>query len=205
MMNTMESLQVGEKIRFLDSVGGGTVVRIDEKKRLAYVEDEDGFELPVPLSQCVPIRSDFKVQPQSQTRGEVQVMQATTPKAVEKQAHTPSVKLEEAPKLPSYLLNKRKKEAVRPLEIDLHAQQLLDSTAGLAPRDILLYQLKVVRDTMQQQLPHKGQKVVFIHGKGAGVLRQEVDKLLRKEFPKCEIQDASFQEYGFGATQVTIR
>ncbi|MDE6770914.1 MAG: Smr/MutS family protein, partial [Muribaculaceae bacterium] len=46
--------------------------------------------------------------------------------------------------------------------------------------------------------------IVFIHGKGEGVLRKAVLDLLKKEYPKAELQDASFREYGFGATLVTI-
>lgn len=49
-----------------------------------------------------------------------------------------------------------------------------------------------------------GQKIVFIHGKGEGVLRRALLDELRRKWPACAVQDASFQEYGFGATQVTI-
>ena len=44
--------QVGDIVRYLDSVGGGTIVRIDGQ--MAYV-DEDGFETPVLLKQCVVV------------------------------------------------------------------------------------------------------------------------------------------------------
>ena len=47
-------------------------------------------------------------------------------------------------------------------------------------------------------------KIVFIHGKGEGVLRAEIEKQLKSRYRHCEYQDASFQQYGFGATQVTI-
>ena len=45
----------------------------------------------------------------------------------------------------------------------------------------------------------------FIHGKGEGVLRKAVWDLIHRKFPRHDLQDASFQEYVFGATQVTIR
>ena len=48
------------------------------------------------------------------------------------------------------------------------------------------------------------QKIVFIHGKGDGVLRKAVIDELKRKYSNCRYQDASFQEYGFGATMVTI-
>jgi len=45
---------------------------------------------------------------------------------------------------------------------------------------------------------------VFIHGKGEGVLRNALLKELRTKYKGCRSQDASFREYGFGATMVTI-
>lgn len=49
-----------------------------------------------------------------------------------------------------------------------------------------------------------GQKIVFIHGKGEGVLRKAVLDELKRKYKNCEAQDASFREYGFGATLVTV-
>lgn len=89
-------------------------------------------------------------------------------------------------------------------EIDLHIGELLDSTAGLDNKAMLDVQLQAVRKEMGRHARRIGQKIVFIHGKGDGVLRNAVRALLKKEYPKAEIQDASFREYGFGATLVTI-
>ena len=90
------------------------------------------------------------------------------------------------------------------VEIDLHIGELVDTTAGMNNADMLNLQLDTVRKTMTQHLRRKGQKIVFIHGKGEGVLRKAVIELLKKDYPKAELQDASFREYGFGATLVTI-
>ena len=48
-------IKKGDTVRFLNAVGGGVVVRIDEVKRLIYVEDEDGFEIPVLERECVAV------------------------------------------------------------------------------------------------------------------------------------------------------
>ena len=91
------------------------------------------------------------------------------------------------------------------IEVDLHASELFESTAGLSPADILNYQIERFSQTMDAHLRHPGQKIVFIHGKGEGVLRQAIMKELTHRYKGHDVQDASFREYGFGATQVTIR
>lgn len=89
--------------------------------------------------------------------------------------------------------------------VDLHANEVLDSTTGMSAGDILNYQLDVFRKTLEENKQKKGQKIVFIHGKGEGVLRHALINELKYKYKKYTYQDASFQEYGYGATQVTIR
>lgn len=91
------------------------------------------------------------------------------------------------------------------LVIDLHADELLETTAGMNAADILHYQLDVFKKSMDENKKKKGQKIVFIHGKGEGVLRHALVHELNYRYKSCTYQDASFQEYGYGATQVTIK
>lgn len=92
-----------------------------------------------------------------------------------------------------------------PVVVDLHADALLDTQAGMTPGDILSYQLDVFRRTLADYGGNKGQKIVFIHGKGEGVLRRAIINELNYKYKSYPYQDASFQEYGYGATQVTIK
>ena len=89
--------------------------------------------------------------------------------------------------------------------VDLHADEVLESTNGMEAVDILNYQLDVFRKKLQEYASKKGIRIVFIHGKGEGVLRQAIINDLRYRFKQYTYQDASFQEYGYGATQVTIK
>lgn len=91
------------------------------------------------------------------------------------------------------------------LEIDLHIGELLDDTKGMSNAEILTYQLDKFREVMEKYKTKREQKIVFIHGKGDGVLRKALLEELRKKYSACKSQDASFQEYGFGATMVTIK
>jgi uncharacterized hydantoinase/oxoprolinase family protein len=70
--------------------------------------------------------------------------------------------------------------------------------------DILHYQLDYFRKIMDENMNRKGLKIVFIHGKGEGVLRHALIHEINYRYKHCTYQDASFQEYGYGATQVTI-
>lgn len=92
-----------------------------------------------------------------------------------------------------------------PIEVDLHIHELVDTTAGMDNAAMLQLQLDTVRRVMKSNSRRLGQKIIFIHGKGDGVLREAVRSLLKKEWSACDVQDASFQEYGFGATLVTMR
>lgn len=88
--------------------------------------------------------------------------------------------------------------------VDLHIDSLIDSTAGLSPADMLSRQIEEFHRHMKLIRKRPGSKIIFIHGKGEGVLRHAILDQIRRYYPKCETQDASFREYGFGATQITI-
>ncbi len=91
------------------------------------------------------------------------------------------------------------------LEIDLHIDQLRDDSKSLMPNEILPIQIEAFHKVMKENLHIKGKHIVFIHGVGSGKLKGELLRVLSKNYPKCQVQDASFQEYGFGATRVTIK
>ncbi len=91
------------------------------------------------------------------------------------------------------------------LEVDLHINELLDDTRGMCNSEMLNFQLEKFREVMNKYKSSREKKIVFIHGKGDGVLRKAIIDELKKRYNNCRYQDASFQEYGFGATMVTIK
>jgi hypothetical protein len=91
------------------------------------------------------------------------------------------------------------------IEVDLHIGELLDDTRGMSNSEMLNYQLDKFREVMNQYAGKREQRIVFIHGKGDGVLRRAIIDELKRKYSTCRYQDASFQEYGFGATLVTIK
>lgn len=91
------------------------------------------------------------------------------------------------------------------VEVDLHINELLDDIGGMTNREILDYQISKFSEVMEQYKNKREQRIVFIHGKGDGVLRKAILDELKRKYSNCRHQDASFQEYGFGATMVTIK
>ena len=109
----------------------------------------------------------------------------------------------EHPSAPRTIVKRGGKNEI--IEVDLHIGELLDDTHGMSNREMLNYQLDKFREVMEQYKNKREQRIVFIHGKGAGVLRKALLDEMKRKYSACKTQDASFQEYGFGATMVTIK
>lgn len=223
------NINIGDTVRFLREKGGGKVSGF-RKGGLILVEDEDGFEIPMLESDLVLIPSSTS---QASTHAAststakstpVQVMPSRTAQQqealeervarLEQLVQKLSRRIEEmeaanalrahAKLTPSANSTNKKPGKDEVIEIDLHAHSLLDSTDGLSASEIKDYQMKIFRETMNEYLRDKGRRLVFIHGNGDGVLRKAILTELKYTYKTCRHQDASFQQYGFGATMVTI-
>ena len=53
----MEDMKIGDKVRFLSEVGGGIVSGFQDKDTV-LVRDEDGFDIPMPVRECVVVETD---------------------------------------------------------------------------------------------------------------------------------------------------
>ncbi|HAF28478.1 MAG TPA: hypothetical protein DCG75_05460 [Bacteroidales bacterium] len=90
-------------------------------------------------------------------------------------------------------------------EIDLHIQELIDDHANLSNTEILDIQMSRFTTTLEGGILSGTRKMVFIHGIGNGRLKHEIIKTLDRKYPKLKYQDASFKEYGYGATMVILK
>ncbi|NDV46838.1 DUF2027 domain-containing protein [Paludibacter sp. 221] len=132
---------------------------------------------------------------------EKQTLAEVSPEEIKKALYTK----EEKPRQRPRVVKKEQPEGKNVIEVDLHISQLVDSTAGMNNADMLQLQLDKFHAVLDENRNKKGQKIVFIHGKGEGVLRKEIEKQLKTKYKHYYFQDASFREYGFGATMVTIK
>lgn len=90
-------------------------------------------------------------------------------------------------------------------EIDLHIEELVDKPKELSNQEMLDIQMGRFQMALEGALKTpKTKKIVFIHGVGNGRLRYEIRKYLDRYHPKLDYQDASFKEYGYGATLVFV-
>ena len=183
-------MRKGDKIRFLDAVGGGVIVQCDAEKQLVWVETDDGFDVgPIPANKCVLYESADKYQ---------RIRMATTAQQ-RKEAVA-------APATTSTAPAKRPKKQRDEWLIDLHWDALPTNGNGMTDVEKHQYQLRFFRMQMQQHMRHRGRRVVVIHGKGNGVLRNEIRQIIKRDFgTKVEMHDADFSRYEEGATLVVVK
>ena len=183
-------MQKGDKIRFLDAVGGGMIVQYDAAKQLVWVETDDGFDVgPIPASNCVLCESADRYQ-RMRVATAAHQLKAT-------------VSTQQAPKSSPAKKQKRQRDE---WVIDLHVDALPTNGSGMTDVEKHQYQLRFFRMQMQQHLRHRGRRVVVIHGKGNGVLRNEIRQILKRDFStQLEVHDADFSRYEEGATLVVVK
>ncbi len=90
-------------------------------------------------------------------------------------------------------------------EVDLHIDEIVDDFSNLSNGEILNIQMARFTTTLEGAINGKTKKMVFIHGVGNGKLRYELQKTLDTKYPDLQYQDASFAEYGYGATMVIVK
>ncbi len=88
-------------------------------------------------------------------------------------------------------------------EVDLHIGILTERYESMSNAEILKVQMDYFIKCMQQAEVEKLHKVIFIHGVGNGVLKNEIYKYLRNT-DGVEFHDASYARYGMGATEVVF-
>lgn len=89
------------------------------------------------------------------------------------------------------------------LIIDLHSHELIESTSGWTKYEILNHQLDKARETVNEAKRRKVAKVLIIHGKGSGRLKNEVHHMLSR-MGGLSYYFADFADGGYGATEVQI-
>jgi dsDNA-specific endonuclease/ATPase MutS2 len=172
----------GDKVSVLDDAINGRVILVDRQK--ITIESEDGFELTFNEKELILIEASSEL---------LKNIANTNFSSVAKQ--------KEIPKPRSFVKEKKNKKDEFVLEIDLHIEKLVPNKRGMSNYDILNIQTETIKRQMDFALKNRIPKVVFIHGVGEGVLKAELDFLLGR-YDHVTFQDANYQKYGLGATEV---
>lgn len=90
-------------------------------------------------------------------------------------------------------------------EVDLHIESIVESTEDMDPAEILRIQMDRFTTALEGAILAHQKRIIFIHGIGNGRLKYELRKVLDEKYNHLKYQDASFQEYGFGATLVFLK
>ena len=169
---------IGTKVSVLDDNISGVITSIE--KFVISIEDEDGFIRHFKPSELVVIET------------------ANLYEAIdEKEIHRAKGKNN------SVLTEKSKTNKKNTfLEVDLHIHHLTHSNKYMSNFEMLSRQLEVAKQKIEYAIKMKINRVIFIHGKGQGKLKTELHQLLNN-YP-IEINDANYQQYGKGATEVKI-
>lgn len=89
-------------------------------------------------------------------------------------------------------------------EIDIHIQQIVQSTVGLSADRMIDLQLEYTKKSVEKAKLTHLHKIILIHGEGKGKLRGIIRSYLHKHHPKCEVINADRMKYGDGATEVIL-
>lgn len=86
--------------------------------------------------------------------------------------------------------------------VDLHVNNLVDTVVGLSNAMILDIQMKSFHKAVTDAiLSNNIEKLVLIHGIGSGTLKNMIRESITNVY-NLKFEDASYREYGFGATMI---
>ncbi|MCK9617864.1 MAG: DUF2027 domain-containing protein [Lentimicrobiaceae bacterium] len=93
--------------------------------------------------------------------------------------------------------------AFKKAEVDLHIAELVENISGMNSKDMLTTQINYFSRCLESAIKEKYREVIFIHGKGNGVLKATICSILN-EYENIQYRDASLANYGQGAVEVII-
>lgn len=178
-------LKKGDKVQVLDEAEEGIVISVSSQN--VTIESVDGFELTYALHELLKIE-DTSALKQASSRHSISAA------LMEKQT----------PKKRSFVKEKKSRKEEFILEVDLHIEKLTKDFRRMEKFDMLNLQLDMARGQVEFAISNRIPRIVFIHGVGEGVLKAELGYLFSR-YPEINYEDANYQKYGLGATQIYIK
>lgn len=177
-------MKAGDRVETIDDNISGIVKKVEENT--VTIEDDDGFQFQFEATELM-LSSYTNSLENAVYNSDIEAVKKEKESKKRKQAPTVKPKERNAPKF----------------EVDLHIHNLTESTRGMTNFDMLNLQLDTARGQLEFAIRKRIPKVVFIHGVGEGVLRQELETLFGR-YNNVKFYDADYKTYGLGATEVRI-
>lgn len=175
----------GDKVSVLDEAINGVVVAVKDKD--ITIETTDGFMMTFFVNELIKINDSSDLM---NSIGRININEVAKEK--------------EIPKPRSFVKERKDKHEISAPEFDLHIEKLVPNKRGMSNYDILTLQSETAKRHIEFAIKNRIPKIVFIHGVGEGVLKAELDFLLGR-YDTIAFQDANYQKYGLGATEVYIK
>ncbi|MBC7607305.1 MAG: DNA mismatch repair protein MutS [Burkholderiales bacterium] len=176
---------IGDKVSVLDDAINGTVFSINSDQ--ITIETNDGFMMTYFVKELIKNNVTSELDKNIRSFNSQQIQQQ---KEIEKPR--------------SFIKEKKTKGEIPPPEFDLHIEKLVKNFRGMSNYEILTLQGETAKRHIEFAIKNRIPKIVFIHGVGEGILKSELDFLLGR-YENVSFQDANYQKYGIGATEVYIR
>src|SRR6056297_1976368 len=176
----MAVFNIGDKVEAIDDVIRGVVSNVNGNA--ITVQTEDDFPLVFEAKELVIITGNIPV-------SNYEIAKIKREK--------------ELPKKRRPTIVKSKERNLPKMEVDLHINHLVKNPKGMGNHEMLNLQLDTAKRQLDFAISKRIQKVVFIHGVGEGVLKEELLYLFNK-YDNVKHYDADYQKYGLGATEVYI-
>jgi len=174
---------IGNKVHMIDGLISGIIIKIEKDK--ITIMDQDGFarmflEKDLILSKDnTPIKLDITT--------------STSNEMISKKGALPLSK------------SKKKKFNVEvDIEVDLHIEKITGNYFYMNNAKILETQMKFFKKKLNNAIQNNIRNIVFIHGRGEGVLKYNIIKELDR-YKDLYYSDAPFLDYGEGATLVVLQ
>ena len=186
------NFKIGDKVRFLNSDGHGIITKILDLERVE-LENNYGFLEEYKISELVSERKQEDYQTEN-----LAFEQEIKSKLNSEKTNNKYFDLKRKFRhLESYGSKER-------VVLDLHIENLIDSHNGMSNSAILKIQMSHFKSFLNKSIDKKQRKIVVIHGVGEGVLRHEIRKELDIYHPYFEYYDASYDDFGYGATEIRL-
>jgi dsDNA-specific endonuclease/ATPase MutS2 len=181
----MKTINVGDKVSVLDEAINGVVVSV--KNNEITIETEDEFTMTYFVNELVKINNTSELN--NFNRSDT----------------LSKINSDLQPSRKQLALQKKFEKVERGVpEFDLHIEKLVNNFRGMSNFDILTLQLETAKKHVDFAIRNRIPKIVFIHGVGEGILKSELDFML-KNFEQISFQDANYQKYGLGATEIYFK